>query len=139
MSDIHPARDREVLRRWTPARGRAVRDRGFRFLGDTLRDVSPYGAFLETDVDVEVGDEVYLSFEAPRSRIWVDACARVVRIVRGRRASDRTRGVGLTFEEIEPIDRAVLRASLELVPPPVPARPPRRDYAAAARAIGGPC
>jgi hypothetical protein len=135
--DVHPARDRKVLRRSIVTKCQAVADRGFRFLGDTLRDVSPDGAFLETEVDVAVGDEVYVSFEAPRSRIWIDACARVVRVVRGRRTADRGRGVGLSFVEIAAIDQAILEGSLDLVPPPVPARAARVDYAGVVRAIAG--
>lgn len=130
MFEIRSARDRKVVRRAVSARCEAVADRGFRLLGRTLRDLSPEGAFLETDAVVELGEEVYVSFQAPRTRMWVDARARVVRHVAGRRSGDRARGIGLRFEAIDPMDRAVLAGSLERVPPPVPARHVRADYAA---------
>jgi hypothetical protein len=134
MFDIFPARDRKSVRRAVDARCEAVADRGFRWLGRTLRDLSPEGAFLATDAELELGEEVYLAFQAPRTRLWIDACARVVRRVGGAGEGEE-RGVGLRFEALDPADRAVLEATLERLPPPVPARPPRRDYASALLAL----
>lgn len=137
MFDVFLACERKVLRRAVCVACEAVAERGFRLLGGTLRDVSPEGAFLETDVEVDVGEEVFLAFRAPRTCFWIDAVARVVRRVPGRRTSDRGRGVGLRFEQIDALDRAVLRAALERLPPPVPARPLRKDYAATVLAVSG--
>ena len=136
MFEIHPVRDRKAVRRSVVSRCEAVADRGFRLVGRTLRDLSAEGAFLETDADVEIGEEIYIAFQAPRTRLWMDARARVVRHVRGRRAGDSSRGVGLRFETIDAVDRAVLEGSLSALPPPVPARPVRADYASAVLAIG---
>lgn len=139
MFDIVPARDRKVVRRAVTTRCEAVADRGFRLLGRTLRDLSPEGAFLEIDAgtEVELGEEVYVSFQAPRTRAWIDARARVVRCVAGRRSGDRARGIGLRFEAIDSVDRALLEGTLCRLPPPVPARHPRADYASAILAIAG--
>lgn len=137
MFEIFPARERKTMRRAVAVRCEAVADRGFRWLGSALRDLSPEGAFLETDAEVEVGEEVYVALQAPRTRLWIDVRARVARLVPARRRGDRARGVGLSFEAIEPADRAVLEATLERLPPPVPARSVRADYAAAVLAIAG--
>jgi hypothetical protein len=135
MFEIQPARDRKTLRRAVLTRCEAVADDSFQPIGQRLHDLSPDGAFLETDVKLDVGAGVYLAFRTPRTGVWVDAFARVVRIVRGRRASDRARGVGLQFEVIDPVDRAILAGSLRTIPPPIPARPRRRDYASTVRAL----
>lgn len=135
MSEFVPARDRKAARRVVSARCEAVAERGFRWIGGTLRDLSAEGAFLETEGPLELGEEVYVAFQAPRTRLWIDACARVARLVPARRRGDRARGVGLRFESIDAGDRAVLEATLEPLPPPAPARAPRADYAAMVRAI----
>ena len=131
MFEIFPARERKTMRRAVAVRCEAVADRGFRWLGSALRDLSPEGAFLETDAEVEPGEEVYLALQAPRTRLWIDVSARVARVVPGQR------GVGLRFETLEPADRAVLEATLERLPPAVPTGAVRADYAAAVSAIAG--
>lgn len=135
MFEIFPARERKSMRRAVSVRCEAVADRGFRWLGSALRDLSPEGAFLETDADLELGEEVYLALQAPRTRLWIDVRARVARLVPARRSGDPARGVGLRFDEIAPADRAVLEATLERLPPPVPARAVRADYAGVVMAI----
>ena len=137
MFEIFPARERKTMRRAVSVRCEAVADRGFRWLGARLRDLSPEGAFLETEADVELGEEVYIALQPPRTRLWIDVRARVARVVPARRAGDVARGVGLRFDPLEPADRAVLEATLEHLPPPVPARAVRADYAAAVLAIAG--
>lgn len=136
MFDILPIRDREVVRRFVGVRCEAVTDRDFRLVGRTLRDLSPSGAFVETEAPLAIGELVYVSFQAPRTRVWMDACAIVARNAHGRRASDRgKRGVGLRFVSIDAADRAVLEAALRRMPPPVPERPARVDYARAVRSV----
>jgi hypothetical protein len=135
LFDIHPARDRKVLRRSVVARCEAVLDRDFRLLGRTLRDLSPDGAFVETDLEVALGEEIYLSIQLPRTRVWIDAIARVVRLSRGRREGGDVRGVGVRFEVIDGPDRAILVGSLAALPPPRPKRPIRADYAASVLAV----
>lgn len=136
MFDILPIRDREVIRRYVGVRCEAVADDGFRLIGRTIRDLSTTGAFLETDADLVLGEIVYLAFQAPRTRRWVDACCVVARRVSGRRDTDRgKRGVGLRFVTMDAIDRAILEASLRKMPPPVPERSVRLDYASAVLSV----
>src|SRR5687768_15070244 len=100
MFEIRSASDRNVVRRAVSTRCEAVADRGFRLVGRALRDLSTEGAFLETDLELDLGEEVYLAFQAPRTRLWMDARAHVVRRIAGRRRGDRARGVGLRFDEL---------------------------------------
>lgn len=135
LRPTHPQR-RHASRRAVDLRCEAVRDRGFRLAGDRILDLSAEGAFLVTQLSLELGDEVILSFKAPRTRFWIDARGVVVRQIAGKRKSDRARGVGLRFLPIEGAERAVLEATLSKAPPTLPRRPPSIDYAAAVREIG---
>lgn len=130
MDPVPFATDRRTARRAVRARCHAVAERGFRFLGDWTEDLSDRGLLLPTDHPVHVGERVLLSLEAPGTRCWVDVEARVVRVVAGRRAADRRRSVALAFERVDRPGRAVLRASLRGLPPPMPTRACRRDYVA---------
>lgn len=112
-----------------------VADVGFRLIGEQTLDLSEQGMLVRSDAEVFPGESVIVSVRAPKSRLWVDAEARVVRLVQGRRDRDRGRAVGLRFEHMDAIDKAVLAGSLRGLPPPLPGRQLRADYAAAIRAI----
>ncbi len=130
------AEKRRAMRRGVPLDCEAVADDGFRLLGKRALDVSSQGILLETrGAFARVGEEVFVSFRPPQSRIWVDAVAQVVRVAVGRRRSDRAQAIGLSFVSMDPGDRAVLSAKLRGHPPPVPGRLPPRDYAALVRSI----
>jgi hypothetical protein len=120
---------RSTLRRAAQVYCETVLGRGFRRIGLRSRDMSLDGALIEVrDIDVEVGDEVFLAFKAPRTRFWMDARARVVRVLRGRRREDRGKpAIGLEFVELDGIYRAVLADALRTIPPPVPLRPHRES------------
>lgn len=120
---------RGALRRAAHVYCETVLNRGFRRIGWKSRDLSLGGALIETeDVDVEVGDEVFLAFKAPRTRFWMDSRARVVRVLHGRRREDAgKRGIGLEFVELDGIYRSVLAGALRFMPPPLPKRPQRES------------
>ena len=50
-------------------------------------------------------------------------------LIRGLRDGDRGRGWGIRFEQIDPVDRGILRGALVGRPPPLPCRVVKRDYA----------
>lgn len=135
MLELSPPRRRAMIRRAVRIRCEAVADRDFRPIGSMIRDISEQGVLVSLDAYVELGEEVYLSFQAPRTRAWIDACARVVRIERGRRGSDAGSAAGLLFEEMSALDRALLAGALLRLPPPVPRRPRAPDYASAIHQI----
>jgi hypothetical protein len=108
-----------------------VRERDFKLLGDWALDLSPEGMLVVTRDLVLTGEEVIVSFPIPRTRVIIDAVATVARVVHGRRPTDRhRRALGLSFDSLEPEIGMLLRASLRHIPPPIPSRAPRVDYAA---------
>jgi hypothetical protein len=98
-------------------------------------DVSPDGMLVATDVELEPGENVFVSFRATELGIWFDSEACVARVVRGRRPGDRGRGVGVRFSTMPRVKRLILRDHLRHVPPPVPRRTQRIDWAATVRSI----
>jgi hypothetical protein len=112
-----------------------VAEEGFRLLGIRTFDLSEHGMLLHSSSLVRLGELVYVSLKAPSTEEWIDAEAVVVRVVKGRRGSDAACGVGLRFERMDALDRAILVGSLYALPPPVPARGLRKDYATAIRRI----
>jgi len=130
MASVLPAAERKSPRRAVHTRCQVVTEQGFRLVGSRTWDVSEDGMLVPMEVPVALGERLLVALEAPGTRIWVDAEARVARLVRGRRHRDRGASVGIVFERMDAPSRAVLRASLGGLPPPVPARRARRDYAA---------
>lgn len=129
---------RHELRRGVSVECEAVAGYGFRLLGQRTLDLSADGMLVETRGSyARVGEEVFVSFRPPQSRLWVDAIAKVARVVKGRRKSDRAQAIGLSFVSMDPGDRAIVSAKLFGHPPPIPGRALRMDYAAAIRAIAG--
>jgi c-di-GMP-binding flagellar brake protein YcgR len=126
---VDEARERSRLRRSVHLDCEAVAESGFRLLGRTAIDLSETGMLVCSAEDVGLGERVFVSFRAPRGQSFVDAEAEVVRLVEGHRRSDPVRAVGLRFRRMDAIDRAILAGSLVRIPPPVPARHLRRDYA----------
>ena len=134
---VKKARDRRSVRRSVAVDCQVVAEEGFRLIGERTLDLSEQGMLLRSDAEVLPGESVIISMRAPRSRLWLDAEARVVRLVAGRRGRDVGRAVGLRFERMDAIDYAVLVGSLRGLPPPLPGRELRVDYAAAIRDIAG--
>ena len=127
--------DRRAVRRAVRLACQAVSEDAFRLVGRRALDLSPAGMLLESDVDAQLGDELIVSFRAPQSGLFIDTTARVVRVVAGRRPGDHGRCLGLRFEHLEPTLRSALGASLAGLPPPLPQRAARVDYAATIRGI----
>ena len=69
-----------------------------------------------------------MSFMAPYSRTWIDAEGTVARVIHARREGDVSRALGISFEYVDEVARAVLRQNLQGLPPPVM---PRRTVARA--------
>jgi len=135
MTWIARASDRKTVRRAVGTRCQAVTENDFLLLGEKVLDISPHGMLVESEREPAIGEEVIVSFRAPGTGVWMDAEATVARVIRGRRSSDRARGVGLAFSRIDPLAHSILRESLRGHPPPVPARGLRKDYARSVRHI----
>ena len=132
---ILSARQRRALRREARVPCQVVAERGFRLLGEETLDVSMEGMLIQSEADVGLGEEVFIALRLPRGRSWVDAEAVISRISAGRRRGDGGRAIGLSFIRMDRIDRVLLDASLQGLPPPVPGRRLRRDYATTVRLI----
>jgi hypothetical protein len=124
------ASQRRALRRSAFVHCQVVRDRDFRLVGSHAVDVSPMGMLVASDEAVLTGEPVLVSFRLPRSLYWFDAQATVARVVHGRRPGDRGRCLGLEFDALDLDAQLFLRQALRGVPPPLPARAQRVDYAA---------
>lgn len=127
---LAPRQDRRSLRRAAKLDCYVVAEKGFRSLRGTTLDVSDEGVRVSTAADVQIGDSVVLALCLPRGRSWVDAHGKVVRIERGVRAGDEGPAVAIEFTAMDPIDQSMLRGSLVSIPPPIPRRDVRIDYAA---------
>ena len=127
--------ERREVRRAISMTCQIVRERDFRLVSEKALDVSPDGMLVATDVELEPGENVFVSFRATELGLWFDTEAHVARVVRGRRPGDRGRGVGLRFSTLPRVKRFILRGHLRKVPPPIPRRAQRIDWAATIRSF----
>ena len=127
--------DRKSIRRHVRIDCEVVRESDFALVGHRTLDLSPDGMLVRQADDVSVGDKMLVSFQATQLGLWFDMQAEVTRIIRGRRPEDEGRAFGLKFLDLAPVSRLILRGHLRRVPPPLPQRPSRVDYAATIRQI----
>lgn len=108
-----------------------VRFQDGRILGTRALDLTPYGMRIELrDVDVEHGDLLHVCFRATQLARWFYTDGRAARLLHGRRAREQGRSLGVEFEGLDAISRLLLRGALRRIPPPLPQREQRIDYAA---------
>lgn len=134
-SILVPPTERRSLRRAVRASCQAVSLDGFRLVGERILDLSPRGLLLACDDRVEVGEEMVVSFRAPRNGPYIDVEAEVARLVEGWRPEDPGYCAGLRFTSIAGSARGELLTRLAGLPPPVPRRSLRADYAETVRRI----
>ena len=130
MRTLVRARQRRVIRRAIRVECQVVRERDFRLLSSHGVDLSTTGMLAATDERVLTGEPLIVAFRLPRTARWFDAEATIARVVHGRRPSDHGRFLGLEFHRLEPAAKWLLSHALRDVPPPVPRRERRVDYAA---------
>jgi hypothetical protein len=126
---------RNVIRRAYALPCRVVRETDFKLIGSCAVDVSQDGMMVLSDYDLWRGEDVFVSFQATELGIWFHAQAKVARVIEGRRPGDPGRALGLRFTKIDPIKRFILGSHLRRVPPPIPKRPQRIDWAASMRKL----
>jgi len=125
-----PAHQRRAMRRAARVDCQIVRERDFKLIGTRGVDVSPLGMLVMAQERVLTGESVIVAFRLPSSAWWFDALATVARVVHGRRPGDLGRCFGIEFDSLEADAGTFLRRALRGVPPPLPCREPRVDYAA---------
>lgn len=134
---VHPSVSRRVVRRAVRTPCLALSARWRRPIGYRVLDMSPNGLLVEgthtllmmmgPTPRVGVGAPLAVTFQAPGDEgYWYEAEAEVARVVRGFRRTDRGLGFGLSFTDIALRDKIRLSRALRGLPPPVPARAPRR-------------
>lgn len=126
---------RRTIRRTVRLDCEVVRERDFKLIGRRAVDLSPDGMLVLADGRVLTGEDVIVSFRAPMTRLWFDCQATVARVVHGRRPGDWGACLGLSFHGIDDLSRVILHADLRGLPPPIPARLPRIDYAETVRRL----
>jgi hypothetical protein len=99
-----------------------VRARDFRLVAASSLDLSTAGMLVPTTLPVLTGEDLVVSFRAPRSPRWIDTAAVVARVVHGRRPGDHGRCLGIAFDELGDEDRWELFRSLQRIPPATPGR-----------------
>ena len=131
MFQLLRPRRRRALRRAYLTRCQAVRLEGFSLFAERILDVSPDGALLACDGPIDPGEEVLISFRAPRGGPWVDAVGEVCRVF----GDDVGYCAGVRFDGLQTGLRHELGRRLRHVPPPVPRARPLVDYAGTVRQI----
>lgn len=128
---------RGEIRRAVRLACKVVDERRFQLVADRIIDLSPQGMQVRSDSLLEIGEELIVSFRATDFGIWFDTEATVARVIHGRRPGDFGRCFGITFRGLPAVSRLILRGHLRHMPPPLPRRAPRIDYAATIRQIAG--
>jgi hypothetical protein len=83
-----------------------------------------------SDERVDEGLDLVVSFQATELPIWFDACAKITRVVEGRRPGDPGRALGVRFETLPAVSRLILRGFLRRHPLTLSQREPPLDIAA---------
>ena len=134
-SVLLPVSQRCTMRHSARVRCQVVRERDFKLLSERTVDLSIGGMMILTDERVLTGEDVIISFRAPGVGSWFDAQGSIARVIHGRRPGDRGRALGVRFHQLDVVSRAYLKAGLRSLPPPVPLRDARIDYAASVERI----
>ena len=88
-------------------------------------DLSPRGAYLESELMPEPGEHIVCSLELDNGIQEFCFFGEVTRVNLNRRATDGGRpGFGIQFLDCSPLERLAIRDALRGLPPPVPTRRP---------------
>jgi hypothetical protein len=135
MDFLVTAKDRRAVRRLARMGCEVVRERDFKRISHRVLDLSADGMQVVTDAPVLTGENLIVSFRIPKSDTFIDAECTVARVIHGRRPSDMHQAVGLRFGSIHRDLRGELHTALRRLPPTLPARALRIDYAATIRRL----
>lgn len=99
-----------------------VRERDFKLIANEILEVSEGGLLVKPLARILTGEDLLVSFMAPYSRSFIDATASVARVLHGRRLGDLGQGIGIAFNDIDEVSRALLRRNLDVLPTRMPQR-----------------
>jgi hypothetical protein len=128
-------KQRRSLRRAVQVPCSAISTGKYRELGSRVLDMSTRGMLVQCDDFVRLGESLMVMFRTPRGGVWLDAEAEVARIIHGWRTGDPGYCMGLRFTYMERPDRNELMCRLAGLPPPIPQRRRKVDYAETVRRI----
>jgi len=132
MRSIVLANRRKTRRHAVRIPCQVVRERDFRLIGDAVLDLSVSGVVFTKEnwvfgQSIFTGERLIVSFQLPRTLVWVDTQATVTRVARGRRRSENDPALALEFDPLPLITQLRMRSALRRWPPPPPQpRPGRR-------------
>lgn len=126
---------RRAMRRALRIDCQVVREHDFKLIGRTTVDLSPQGMLVVADERCLTGEDVIVTFRSPLTNAWFDCEATIARVLHGRRPGDWGPCVGLDFHGVDDLSRILLHASLRGLPPPLPQRSARVDYAETVRRL----
>ncbi len=114
-----------------------VREADFCRIGTRTLDVSTEGMRVAIDEceEVCVGDDLFVAVQLTPMGLWFDAKATVTRVVHGRRPGDKGPEIGIRFQNLSSIAKLILKGAVRKVPPPLPKRANRVDYAESVRRV----
>jgi hypothetical protein len=133
MRTLVHAHQRRTIRRAVRVSCQVVRERDCRLVARRSVDVSPLGMLVVADAPVLTGEPVFVAFRiriGKTTTLALEIPATVARVVHGRRPGDTGHCLGLEFDGLDADAERILRGALRAVPPPLPMREPRIDYAA---------
>ncbi|MCK6587991.1 MAG: PilZ domain-containing protein [Polyangiaceae bacterium] len=129
------ADERRSVRRDVEVECQVVRAQGGEVLAERAVDLSTDGMLVLSQAACVLGESMLATFCVPGTAQWMTVPARVARVIAGRRHNDPGRAVALEFEVLDIEVQRTIRAALEILPEPPPARPRRVDYAGTAGLI----
>jgi hypothetical protein len=135
MDILAAASERLGLRRRVRLPCQVVSESDFTLVSNLCLDISPRGMRVRALAPVARGSEVLISFRVPDAGVHMDLSAVVSRVAPGRRRGENCPSLGLSFVGIGALEGMILSARLKGLPPPVPLRHLRIDYAAAVRSV----
>jgi hypothetical protein len=130
MRTLVHAHQRRAVRRAVHIACSIVRESDCRLIARSAVDLSPLGMLVVAEARVLTGEPVMVSFWMPSIRRWFDLRGVVARVVHGRRPGDAGHCLGIELDPLGRESERLLRGALRNVPPPLPMREPRVDYAA---------
>jgi len=101
-----------------------VRERDFVLVANRIANLSVAGMLVAPALPVLTGDKLIVSFRSPGWGIWIDSEVTVTRVLHGRREGERSRALGLEFEQLSDWSRYVIQKNIRWLPP-APPSPPR--------------
>jgi hypothetical protein len=113
-----------------------VREEDSQLVSRHAVDLSPNGIRVDVSrIDIQAGDRFLVCFPATALGTWFYTSAVAARLLCGRRSGESCPSLALLFASLSTASRQSVRGALRGVPPLLPQREPRIDYAATVERI----